>query len=196
MRVALLALVVVKGGLRTMKAVMALLSPGDDVERAVAEMQAEGFSAEQICVLENERAIWERIDCSTRSSEVRDATIGAGLVGLIYAVFGVAAAISGIGNSMPAAWSAGSAVVFLLIGLGLGAFWGAFVGRAEAEKDTHLYLEGVRRGQVLVLVWAGESQGLQAMQILRQTHGLGVRTCERARPAAQPASTSRLRPAH
>jgi hypothetical protein len=179
-----------------MKAVMGLLDHGEALERAIGELQAAGFSGEQVDVLEDTHDVWLRMDCSTKRSVVRDAAIGAGLVGLIYVTFGVAAAISGVANDVPATWCTGAAAVFLLIGLGLGAFWGAFIGRAEAEKETHLYLEGVRTGRVLVLVWVEDARTSQAQRILRQANALGVRICGRARQAPKQEAATPIQPAH
>lgn len=174
-----------------MKAVMGLLECTVDVENALKELQRAGFPNQAVQVLRSTHDLEQSMDCSHHHTILKDAAIGAGLIGLIYGVFGVSAAASAVANGVPALWSAGAAGGFLVIGLGLGAFGGAFIGRAEAEKDTHLYVEGVRRGGTLMLVWVEEGRAMQAMGILRQAHALGVRTCTRARQPISPEGLSR-----
>jgi sulfur relay (sulfurtransferase) complex TusBCD TusD component (DsrE family) len=84
--------------------------------------------------------------------------------------------------------------VFLLIGMAMGAFGGALVGRAEAETDTHLYVEGVRHGDAVLLVWADERRTAQAMNVLRQSGALGVSICTRARQALAPLDNQTAQP--
>jgi hypothetical protein len=147
-----------------------------------------------IHVLASCQELREHVACSCQRDVFKDAAIGAGLIGGIYAVFGVLAAWGAILNGIPAPWSIGAAVAFLLIGMGMGAFGGAFVGRAEAEKETHLYTEGVRRGAVVLLLWSEKRQTAEAIDLLRRCGVLGVMMCTRARalhpsldrPAAQP----------
>jgi hypothetical protein len=160
---------------------MGLLACTAEVENALAELQRAGFPVQAVQVLSSTHDLQQSMDCSHHHTIFKDAAVGAGLIGLVYGIFGISAAASAVANGVPALWSAGAAAMFLLIGLGLGAFGGAFIGRAEAEKDTHLYVEGVRRGGALMLVWVEEGRATEAMGLLRQAHALGVRTCTRAR---------------
>lgn len=165
-----------------MKAVIGLMNREDELNGAVSALRAAGFDQSMIRVLANCHDLRENMDCSCRRSVFRDAAIGAAVIGGVYVVFGIAAAWGAVLNGAPVLWSIGAAVVFLMVGMAMGAFGGAFVGRAEAEKDTHLYVEGVRRGDAVLLVWADQQRMAQAMNILRHAGALGVSACTRARP--------------
>lgn len=61
----------------------------------------------------------------------RAACIGAGLAGTFYAFLGISAARCALMGGATALWSMGTILLFLLVGLGLGAVGGAFLARAE-----------------------------------------------------------------
>jgi hypothetical protein len=178
-----------------MNAIIGLVDRQDNLDTALGRLQAAGFDQQMLRVLASCEDLREHVACSCQRDVFKDAAIGAGLIGGIYAVFGVLAAWGAILNGIPTPWSIGAAVVFLLIGLGMGAFGGALVGRAEAEKETHLYTEGVRRGAVVVLLWSQQRQTAQAIDLLRQSGVLGVMICTRARPVLSPVGRQASQPA-
>jgi len=178
-----------------MNAVIGLVDRQENLARALSELQSAGYGRQIIHVLASCQDLRQHVSCSCQRDVFKDAAIGAGLIGGIYAVFGVLAAWGAILNGIPTPWSIGAAVVFLLIGLGMGAFGGAFVGRAEAEKETHLYTEGVRRGAVVLLLWSEQRQTAQAIDLLRQSGALGVMICTRARPVLSPVGRQASQPA-
>lgn len=164
-----------------MNAIIGLVDRQENLDAALSKLQAAGFDQNRIRVLASCQELREHVACSCQRDIFKDAAIGAGLIGGIYAVFGVLAAWAAIFNGIPVPWSIGAGVVFLLLGLGMGAFGGAFVGRAEAEKETHLYTEGVRRGSVVLLVWSEKRRIAEAIDLLRGCGVLGVMTCNRVR---------------
>jgi hypothetical protein len=178
-----------------MNAIIGLVDRQENLDTALSGLQAAGFDRQMIRVLASCEDLREHVACSCQRDVFKDAAIGAGLIGAIYAVFGVLAAWGAMLNGVPALWSMGAAVVFLLIGMGMGAFGGAFVGRAEAEKETHLYSEGVRRGAVVVLLWSEQRRTAQAIDLLRQSGALGVMICTRARPVLSPVGRQASQPA-
>lgn len=178
-----------------MNAIIGLVDRQENLDVALSGLQAAGYDRQMIHVLASCQELRERVACSCQRDVFKDAAIGAGLIGGIYAVFGGLAAWGAILNGIPTPWSIGAALVFLLIGLGMGAFGGAFVGRAEAEKETHLYTEGVQRGAVVVLLWSEQRQTAQAIDLLRQSGVLGVMICTRARPMLAPDRRQAAQPA-
>jgi hypothetical protein len=178
-----------------MNAVIGLVDRQENLARALSKLQSAGYDQGMIHVLASCQELREDVACSCQRDVFKDAAIGAGLIGGIYAVFGVLAAWGAIFNGIPAPWSIGAALVFLLIGLGMGAFGGAFVGRAEAEKETHLYTEGVRRGAVVMLLWSEQRQTAQAIDLLRQSGVLGVMICTRVRLMLAPDRRQAAQPA-
>jgi hypothetical protein len=75
--------------------------------------------------------LWEQVD--SRRCVHRAACIGAGLTGTAYAAIGLSAARCAMNAGLPTLFSVGTAVAFLLIGLGLGAFAGACLAQVEAR---------------------------------------------------------------
>ena len=169
-----------------MKAVIGLVERNDDLDRALSGLQAAGFSREAIVVSDNSPTLWEQVNSSFQHSVRRAASIGAGLTGAAYAAIGFSAARCAMNGGVPVLWSVSTAAMFLLIGLGLGAFVGAFMGRVEAEQETQLTLEGIRRGGVLLFVWAEDRRTREAMRILRDAGFPLVRTGTPARKARPP----------
>lgn len=173
-----------------MKTAIGLFERREDAERALARLQEGGLAREQASILDTPDAVRRRMDCSYKRNVIKDAAIGAALIGGIYAVFGLFAGLCDSAIGVPSGWCIGATVVFIVIGAGLGAFGGAFIGRAEAEKETHLYLEGVRRGNLLMLIRTDDDGAAQALRMMRQEHALGVRICSRARPPGEISSTA------
>jgi hypothetical protein len=167
-----------------MKTIVGLFEGHEGVGRARELLQVAGVGQDKVAVLDDTHQVWERMDCSHRQSLFKDAATGAALVGTIYAVFGLFAGVCDSLIGFPTGSCIGATIVFLLIGAFLGAFLGAFIGRAEAEKATHLYLEGVRRGFLLMLVQVEESNKTRVMRILEQENALQVRICDRVRKQA------------
>lgn len=170
----------------TMNIVIGLVEREDELHRTLNELQSAGFCHEVIDTLDNSPTLWEQVTATSQHSVRKAASIGAGLTGGAYAVIGISAARCAMNGGVPVSWSVGTAAVFLLIGLGLGAFVGAFMGRVEAEQETQLTLEGIRRGGVLLFVWAEDRRTREAMRILRDAGFPLVRTGTRARKARPP----------
>ena len=118
-----------------MNAVTGLVERKDDLDRVLSGLQETAFSPRSISVLGNTYALGEQANRSIQHSVRKAASVGAGLTGLAYAAIGISAAQCAINGGFPAPWCVGTAVVFSLIGLGLGAFVGAFMGRVEAEQE-------------------------------------------------------------
>lgn len=177
-----------------MTAVAGLFERREDVEKASTRLLAAGLAPDHVQILDSPHAVWRHMDCSHRRSVLKDAAIGAALIGAVYGIFGVFAGLCDSTIGVPAGWCVGAAIVFLLIGAGLGAFSGALIGRAEAEKDTHLYLEGARRGDFVILAQVDDDLVSQAMHILRQERALGVRICDRARQLQQARDAGHIQP--
>jgi hypothetical protein len=131
--------------------------------------------------LTSTHAVRQRIDCGQRKSVRRFAAIGGLLIAPIMAVFAFLDAERAISFGVDPAWATGASLGLLLGGIAIGALMGALWGRDEVERETHLYLEGVRRGYVLAIVRVEDHLAGKAMNILRQQGGIGVRVCPRER---------------
>lgn len=66
------------------------------------------------------------------------ACIGAGSAGTFYAFLGISAARCAQMGGATALWNMGTFLLFLLVGLGLGAVAGAFLARVETDEEGRL----------------------------------------------------------
>src|SRR5215211_5275790 len=139
--------------------VVGLFRDTAQVERAIRDLKAAGFSDNQIGVLMQDRAEERRLatDTGTKAGEGAAAgAVGGGVVGgVIGLLAGVGAlAIPGIGPII-----AGGALASTLAGAGIGAaaggLIGALVGMGIPEEDARYYETGLREGGLLVTVDAG-----------------------------------------
>lgn len=171
-----------------MKTVVALFERPEVAQRALNRLPLLGPDQASGQLLTSTTAVRQRMDCGQRKAIRRWAATGGLLVAPIIAVFAVLDAQRAIDFGIDPSWAIGASAGLLLGGIAIGAFIGALWGRDEIERETHLYLEGVRRGYVLAIVRVEEHLADRVMNILRQQGGLGVRICTRERvfePATQ-----------
>jgi hypothetical protein len=117
-----------------MNAIVGLVERKDSLDNALLELRQAGCSAQRTRPPAPPTIVSEHVASSRRRSSPRATAFGASLGGIAYAVIGIAAAHCAANGGIPALWTAGTAVVFTLLGLGLGACGGAFLGRIEAEQ--------------------------------------------------------------
>jgi hypothetical protein len=169
---------------------MALFEQNTDAEQAVRRLPLLGLSQDAARVLRSPGQVRQQMNCSQRHCVLKGSIVGALLIAPIIITFAVLDASRAIDFGVHPQWATAAAVLFILGGMACGAFMGALAGRAEAEEDTHLYVEGVRCGYTMVMVWIPEHLAERTMNLLRQDGGLGVRICSRARPAPAPEAAS------
>jgi hypothetical protein len=144
---------------------------------AVRELEAAGFSHDDISYLGNETG-GTLNDTTTRPAGETGADTGAATGATLGTVLGGGAgllaglgalAIPGVGPVVAAGW-----LVATLTGAGAGAAAGGLLGALGSagfgEEHTHTYAEGVRRGGHLVVVRADEARAATAERILDR-HG-------------------------
>lgn len=139
--------------------VVGLFRDTAQVERAIRDLKAAGFSDNQIGILMQHRAEERRLatDTGTKAGEGAAAgAVGGGVLGgVIGLLAGVGAlAIPGIGPII-----AGGALASTLAGAGIaaaaGGLIGALVGMGIPEEDARYYETRLREGGILVTVEAG-----------------------------------------
>jgi hypothetical protein len=135
-----------------------------------------GIAGERIGVLSSSNSVGKLIGCDPgcviRNYAVWGAAIGIG----IYAIFGVAAALCqcvrmqfGIGYGI------GAFIGSILAGTLVGGVIGVLAGAAEAEKDTHLYLQGVRLGGKVISIQVPNEDVDRVKEILTKENVSGVK---------------------
>ncbi len=153
-----------------------------DASAAVRDLEAAGFSSDNVSLVANRPADTEGDrtgETATGSGTGTGATIGTLLGGGAGLLAGIGAlAIPGFGPVVAAGW-----LVAALTGAGVGAaagsILGALTGAGISEEHAHVYAEGLRRGGHLVTVRADESRIAEAESIMARHNA--VDTEERAR---------------
>ncbi len=156
-----------------------LFDSHDDAANAVRDLEAAGFSRDEISIMGN-AADGHRDDGAADGPGGAEAgasvgTLVGGGVGLLAGLG--ALAIPGVGPIVAAGW-----LVAMITGAGAGAAAGGLIGSLTGagvdEKDAHVYAEGVRRGGTLVSVRADEARSMQAMEILGRHASVDIATRE------------------
>lgn len=176
------------GTTQNTKTVAAVFNDTRQAEAAVRELEQAGFAAGGISVVANRTtAVQDRADAIDRAAaaeEVQnadkaadiaaDAGIGAALGGAGGLLLGLAGlAIPGIGPVL-----ASGPLIAALGGAGIGAAAGSLLGALNESgipaQDAEDYAEGIRRGQVLVVVQTDEHGYDRARDILDHNGAVDV----------------------
>ena len=156
-----------------MDMVVSLLADDEHVPMVRNELVAAGIAESKMSVLRQPADVWQQLGGRRKMQSVaKKAAIGA-LIGLaIGALYGVPAAFftctllnctirTGMILAVPI-------TLFWILGGGLA---GAIVGLDRLEYELYSYVEGVRRGEALIVVDATAKQAPEAVRILRQEQG-------------------------
>jgi uncharacterized membrane protein len=166
-----------------MKTVIGLFTEQADADHALAELEAAGFKREEVSILAHRETVADIVDDERGESAVESAGVGAlggtalgGLVGLIAGAS--ALMIPGIGPALAAgAWATvlGTTAAGAGIGAAYGGLVGALIGFGVAEEQTHIYVEGIQNGGILVLVQPDKQERVAMVEkIMVEQDGIGV----------------------
>jgi uncharacterized protein (TIGR02284 family) len=147
--------------------------------QAVESLQAVGFSSEQIGLLANETVLEQTVGQDDKQTTREGAAAGALGGSVVGGIVGLAAAIGTlVGFPVVLAGSVLTAIGAAVLGVGAGAsigsIFGALLGWGVSEEDTRHYVEGLRRGEVLVAVHARPEEVGRSMATLRAAGGFGI----------------------
>ncbi len=153
-----------------MKTVSALFDNYDDAADAVGKLEASGIQSADISIVSNRSG--SSVDSASDAEE--DAATGAGIGAVVGGTGGLLTglgimAIPGVGPVVAAGWLAATAVGALagaVAGGVAGGIIGALTEAGIAERDAHVYAEGVRRGGTLVTARVEDHRAAQAQEIL------------------------------
>jgi hypothetical protein len=159
-----------------MNSIIGLINRDMTVDPTLVQLKEAGIADERISVLSSPNSINRLIGCDSacviKNYSAWGAAIGIG----IYAVFGIVAAVCqcvrmqyGIGYGI------GAFIGAVLAGTLVGGVIGVLAGAAEAEKDTHLYLQGVRTGGKVISIQVPNEDVDRVKQILTKGNVLGVK---------------------
>jgi len=158
---------------------IAMFSEVKDAQRAIEALQSAGFDRDQISVLAQEEAVKETLGGDAKKSAKETAGAAALSGGIVGGLIGLAAGLT-IPIVFPVlavgtiAAALGVAAAGAGIGASYGGIFGALIGWNVAEEETHRYVEGVRRGEILIAVHTEPERRQEAADVLQQAGGQSV----------------------
>jgi hypothetical protein len=163
-------------GVWKMETVISLLPNDEHLAAARRELASAGFTQNRITVLFQPADVWQRLGGHQKVRAVVKKAVLGGVIGLLVgALYGIPA---GIFNCQFMNCSLETSVVLwaliTLFWILAGGFFGSIIGIDGLERDLYSYVEGVRRGEALVVVETPEEQALEARRILLQEQGTAV----------------------
>ena len=147
-----------------MKVVVGLFEHTEDAERAINELAARGYDTAQIGILAQDQPLqqhMQQVRDTGGPTEAHDQAIprqvatgaasGASIGGIAGLIGGVAAVvIPGIGPVIGAGTIIGATLLGACLGAGAGAAAGGLLKLGVPEQMAPTYVEGVKRGKVLL----------------------------------------------
>ena len=159
-----------------MKSIIGLFSYESAVNPAVERLKDAGIAGDQISILSNPKTIDELFGCDP-VCVIKNYTVWGILIGIgTYAIFGAAAALCQC-NLMQygQVYGIGTFLGAILAGAFVGGVIGVLVGAGEAEKDTHLYVQGVHLGGRVISIQVPDENVEPVKQILAEENVTGVK---------------------
>ena len=163
-----------------MRTVAHLFDTYDTAIQVTRDLEAAGFSHDELSVVANQGATVPEIADPTDAGAA--AATGAGTGASIGTVLGGGAgllagigalAIPGVGPVVAAGWLV-AALTGAGVGAGAGGLLGSLTGAGVEEGHAHVYAEGVRRGGTLVTVRADDARAAQAETIMLGFHPVDI----------------------
>ncbi len=160
-----------------MKDVIGLFDPETEISVPLQQLRQAGFSENHIGVIASPKAVNQLLDCKPVRVITYYAAWGAGIGASIYAIFAVFAGWCQCNLlQYGQAYGVGTFLGGILAGTFVGGLIGTLVGAAESEKETHLYVQGVRMGGTVLHVEVNESEAARATAIFQAEYARGIKT--------------------
>jgi hypothetical protein len=152
----------------TMRTITSLFDAYDDAAQSVRELDNAGIPRDDISMIAS--SLDDRLSHTDTANAATGGSSGGALGGGAGLLAGLGMlAIPGVGPVVAAGWLVATAV-----GAGAGAVAGGLIGSLTdagvSEDDSHVYLEGVRRGGTLVTARVGDDLVSMAEQIMHRHH--------------------------
>lgn len=158
------------------KTVAALFENRIPLEEAIRALIASGVPQEEISVIA--RRDLDESAKITGDEVSREAAKGAGTGAVAGIVGGIALSLAGVVAPGLGAVAAAGPIAALFTGAGIGSIGGGLIGALTGKKftDEHVerYMDGVRRGGVLLLIDTSDEQAADIEDILQRHGGLDV----------------------
>lgn len=182
-----------------MTSVVGLFEQRTNAETLAGQLLATGMAADRLKLQDASTPAADLVENSPRDKTRSGALFFTLLGGLIFAIFGVAAALGVISASAaPTSIAIAIIVVFVLIGLFCGVFLGFVKALADAEQSLQVFRDGLQHGNAMLIVRAEKAQVKRIAEMMRQRHALAVQASSQLRPMSLPAAPEEMigAPAH
>lgn len=156
-----------------METIVSLMPNDEHITAARQELETAGFAEDRINVLRQPVEVWRRLRGYQGIRAVaKKAALGAFFGILVGALYGIP---SGFFNCKFMNCSLETSVILgaliTLFWVLAGGFLGSIIGLDQLERGLYSYVEGVRRGEALLVVAADRDQVPIARRILQQEWG-------------------------
>ena len=162
-----------------MSSIIGLFRSEAVIDSTINRLKEAGIAEEKISLMSNPKTISKLLGCDP-TCVIKNYTIWGVAIGIaIYAIFGVVAALCQC-NLMQYGQEYGISAFLgaVLAGMFVGGFIGILVGVGEAEKDTHLYVQGIRLGGKVISIQIPEVDVERVKHILTMENVLGVKVLQ------------------
>jgi hypothetical protein len=162
-----------------MRSIIGLFISEAVVEPTIVRLKEAGIAGEQISILSNPKTINALLGCDP-ACVIKNYTAWGVVIGIgVYAIFGAAAAICQC-NLMQygQVYGIGAFLGAVLAGTFVGGIIGVLVGAGEAEKDTHLYVQGIRTGGKVITIKVLDEDVDRIQYILAMENVTGVKVLQ------------------
>ena len=167
-----------------MATTIGLFRDREDTEQAVAALEEADFTRAEVGLLAQRDAVEDILDADREEAAVESAGVGAlggsalgGLIGLLAGTSAIV--VPGVGPAIAVgAWAGvlGTTAAGAGVGAAYGGLVGALIGFGVTEEQTHVYVEGVQEGGILMVVQPESGSKDVAAEILRDHGAMAVNT--------------------
>jgi hypothetical protein len=159
-----------------MNTVIGLLPSNQEICEELKRIEEAGFTNENVRVITKEKSIKKILGCKPNRIVAKYASWGALLGIATYGIFILVAVWCDCSIYHISQLIAFEIILIgIIIGASVGGIIGVFSGMAEYEKDTHLYTQGIKFGNKVLLLQTESNNSEQAIEMLSQIGCLGVR---------------------
>jgi hypothetical protein len=160
-----------------MKSIIGLFGRDIGVDPTIQRLKQAGVPDERIDIISNPSTVNKLLGCDS-ACVIKNYTLWGAAIGIgIYAIFGIVAAMCECSLlQFGQEYGVGAFIGSLLAGTLVGGVIGVLVGAGEADKDTHLYVQGIRLGGKVIAVQVADEEADRVKNILAMENVRGVRS--------------------
>lgn len=165
-----------------MDTVIGLFKDHEAADAALSALEEAGFTQDEVGLLAQRETVEGVLSTDREEAAVESAGAGAlggsalgGIIGLLAGASAIV--VPGVGPALAVgAWASvlGTTAAGAGIGAAYGGLVGALIGFGVAEEQTHIYVEGVQQGNILMVVQPEKDDLARAKEIMRDHEAFAV----------------------